>query len=465
MTNNKQGAPVAKNDVLEGEIIDLTHEGLGISKLGGYPLFIEGALINETVEFKVIKVGKNFGVAKLIKIIKESPDRVEVTDRAYAQTGTMPLQHLTYEAQLKFKKNQVENVLQKIGKLPDVKVNDVIGMDNPFGYRNKAQIPVRKHNGKLETGVFRKNSHDLIPMEDFKIQDLEIDKAVIVVRDIMRKYNVKPYNEKDNTGNLRHILVRRGYHTGEMMITLVTRTPKLFPHSKIVPDILEALPEVVSIVQNVNPKKTNVILGQEVIVLHGEDKYQDKLLNHTFEISHRSFFQVNTSQAEVLYSKVLEFAQLTGEETVIDAYCGIGTITLALAEKAKEVYGIEIIEPAVLDARRNAELNGIENVTYQVGAAEDVMLDWSKEGREADLLVVDPPRKGLEGQFIDAVIKMQPKKMVYVSCNPSTLARDLALLVEGGYTVEQVQPVDMFPQTSHVETVVLMSRVKVNTMF
>lgn len=454
MTNNKQGAPVAKNDVLEGEIIDLTHEGLGISKLGGYPLFIEGALINETVEFKVIKVGKNFGVAKLIKIIKESPDRVEVTDRAYAQTGTMPLQHLAYEAQLKFKKNQVENVLQKIGKLPDVKVNDVIGMDNPFGYRNKAQIPVRKHNGKLETGVFRKNSHDLIPMEDFKIQDLEIDKAVIVVRDIMRKYNVKPYNEKDNTGNLRHILVRRGYHTGEMMITLVTRTPKLFPHSKIVPDILEALPEVVSIVQNVNPKKTNVILGQEVIVLHGEDKYQDKLLNHTFEISHRSFFQVNTSQAEVLYSKVLEFAQLTGEETVIDAYCGIGTITLALAEKAKEVYGIEIIEPAVLDARRNAELNGIENVTYQVGAAEDVMLDWSKEGREADLLVVDPPRKGLEGQFIEAVIKMQPKKMVYVSCNPSTLARDLALLVEGGYTVEQVQPVDMFPQTSHVEVIV-----------
>lgn len=461
MTNNKQGAPVAKNDVLEGEIIDLTHEGLGISKLGGYPLFIEGALINETVEFKVIKVGKNFGVAKLIKIIKESPDRVEVTDRAYAQTGTMPLQHLAYEAQLKFKKNQVENVLQKIGKLPDVKVNDVIGMDNPFGYRNKAQIPVRKHNGKLETGVFRKNSHDLIPMEDFKIQDLEIDKAVIVVRDIMRKYNVKPYNEKDNTGNLRHILVRRGYHTGEMMITLVTRTPKLFPHSKIVPDILEALPEVVSIVQNVNPKKTNVILGQEVIVLHGEDKYQDKLLNHTFEISHRSFFQVNTSQAEVLYSKVLEFAQLTGEETVIDAYCGIGTITLALAEKAKEVYGIEIIEPAVLDARRNAELNGIENVTYQIGAAEDVMLDWSKEGREADLLVVDPPRKGLEGQFIEAVIKMQPKKMVYVSCNPSTLARDLALLVEGGYTVEQVQPVDMFPQTSHVETVALLTKKQV----
>lgn len=460
MSNNKEKfeVPVEKNETYQGEIIDLTHEGLGVAKIEHYPLFIEGALVGETIEFKVIKIGKSYGIGKLTKIIGQSPDRVEITDKAYAQTGTMPLQHLSYEAQLKFKKSQVETVLEKIGKLPDVKVNDVIGMDNPFGYRNKAQIPVRKHKEKLDTGVFRKKSHDLIPMEDFKIQDPEIDKAVVAVRDIMRKYSIKPYNEKENTGNLRHILVRRGYHTGEMMIVLVTRTPKLFPLSKIVPDILEALPEVVSIVQNVNPKKTNVILGQEVIVLHGEDKYRDNLLGHTFEISHRSFFQVNTVQAEILYSKVLEFAELTGEETVIDAYSGIGTITLALAEKAKEVYGIEIIEPAVIDAKRNAELNGIENVTYQVGAAEDVLLEWSNKGRTADLLVVDPPRKGLEGQFIDAVLTMQPKKMVYVSCNPSTLARDLALLVEGGYTVEKVQPVDMFPQTSHVESVTLLTR-------
>ncbi|WP_423189882.1 23S rRNA (uracil(1939)-C(5))-methyltransferase RlmD [Alkalibacterium sp. f15] len=460
MSNSKGNfeAPVEKNETYQGEIIDLTHEGLGVAKIEHYPLFIEGALVGETVEFKVIKIGKSFGIGKLTKIIGQSPDRVEITNKAYTQTGTMPLQHLSYKAQLKFKKNQIETVLQKIGKLPDVKVEDVIGMENPFGYRNKAQIPVRKYNGKLETGFFRKNSHDLIPMENFKIQDPEIDKAVVVVRDIMRKYNVKPYNEKENIGNLRHIIVRRGYHTGELMIVLVTRTAKLFPLSKIVPDILEALPEVVSIIQNVNHKRTNVILGQEVIVLHGEDKYRDKLLGHTFEISHRSFFQVNTVQAEILYSKVLEFAELTGEETVIDAYSGIGTITLALAEKAKKVYGIELIEPAVEDAKRNAELNGIENVTYQVGAAEEVMLEWSKQGRKADLLVVDPPRKGLEGQFIDAVLEMQPEKMIYVSCNPSTLARDLALLVEGGYTVEKVQPVDMFPQTSHVESVTLLTK-------
>lgn len=457
-STKKFKAPVEKNETYQGEIVDLTHEGLGVAKIDHYPLFIEGALIGETIEFKVIKVGKSFGVGKLTKIIDQSPDRVEVKDKAYAQTGTMPLQHLNYKGQLAFKKSQVENVMHKIAKLPDVPVYDVIGMENPFGYRNKAQIPVRKVKGKLETGVYRKNSHDLIPMEDFKIQDPEIDKAIVTVRDIMRTYNVKPYNEKDNTGNLRHILVRRGYHTGEMMIVLVTRTPKLFPVSKIVPDILEELPNVVSIIQNVNPKKTNVILGQEVIVLHGEDTYHDKLLDHTFEISHRSFFQVNTAQAEVLYSKVIEFAELTGEETVIDAYSGIGTITLALAEKAKEVYGIEVIEPAVEDAKRNAKLNGIENVTYQVGAAEEVMLEWSKEGRTADLLVVDPPRKGLDEQFIDAVLEMQPKKMIYVSCNPATLARDLALLVEGGYTAQKVQPVDMFPQTSHIESVTLLTR-------
>lgn len=460
MSNNKENfkAPVKKNETYQENIVDLTHEGMGVAKVESYPVFIEGALIGEIVDFKVIKVGKSFGVGKLEKIVKRSPDRVDIKDKAYSQTGTMPLQHLTYEAQLTFKKSQVENVMEKIAKLPDVPVYDVIGMENPYGYRNKAQIPVRKHKGKLDTGFFRKNSHDLIPMEDFIIQDPEIDKAVVTVRDIMRNYGVKPYNEKDNTGNLRHILVRRGYHTGELMIVLVTRTPKLFPLSKIVPDILEEIPNVVSIVQNVNPKKTNVILGQEVIVLHGEDKYHDKLLDHTFEISHRSFFQVNTSQAEVLYSKVLEFAELTGEETVIDAYSGIGTITLALAEKAKEVYGIELIEPAVEDAKRNAELNGVENVTYQVGAAEEVMLEWSKDGRTADLLVVDPPRKGLDGQFIDAVLEMQPKKMVYVSCNPATLARDLALLVEGGYTAEKIQPVDMFPQTSHIESVTLLTR-------
>lgn len=455
-----QTIPVSKNEQHTVTIEDLTFEGMGVGKIKGYPLFIEDALPGEQVEIKVHKTGKTYGYGKVMNRLTSSADRVPLRNPRYTRVGITPLQHMSYSAQLAFKKQQLENVMQRIARMTEVPVLNTIGMEEPWGYRNKAQIPVRKLDDKLTTGFFRKNSHDLIAMEDFYIQDPKIDKAIIAVRDIMREYGVKPYNEKGNTGNLRHIVVRRGYHTGEMMIVLVTRTAKLFPTSKIIPDILEALPEVVSIVQNVNPTGTNVILGPDAIVLYGEDKYTDELMGNTFEISHRSFYQVNPLQTEKLYQTVLDFAELTGEETVIDAYCGIGTITLALAKKAKEVYGIELIEMAVEDAKRNAVLNGVENVTYQVGAAEEVMLEWSKEERTADLLVVDPPRKGLEGQFIEAVIEMKPSKMVYVSCNPATLARDLALLAEGGYNVEKVQPVDMFPQTTHVESVTLLTRNK-----
>ncbi|MER2040515.1 23S rRNA (uracil(1939)-C(5))-methyltransferase RlmD [Desemzia incerta] len=453
-----QTIPVNKNEQHTVTIEDLTFEGMGVAKINGYPLFIEDALPGEKAEVKIHKTGKTYGYAKVMNRLTSSKDRVPLKNRSYTRAGIAPLQHMSYAAQLAFKKKQVANVMQRIARMPEVPVLDTMGMEEPWGYRNKAQVPVRKVEGLLTTGFFRKNSHDLIPMEDFYIQDPKIDEAIIAVRDIMREYGVKPYNEKDNTGNLRHIVVRRGYHTGEMMIVLVTRTAKLFPTSKIIPAIQEALPEVVSIVQNVNPRGTNVILGEEAIVLYGEDKYRDELMGNTFEISHRSFYQVNPLQTEKLYQTVLDFAAMTGEETVIDAYCGIGTITLALAKKAKEVYGIEIVEMAVEDAKRNAALNGVENVTYQLGAAEEVMLKWAEEERTADLLVVDPPRKGLEGQFIEAVLEMKPTKMVYVSCNPATLARDLALLAEGGYNVEKIQPVDLFPQTNHVESVTLLTR-------
>ncbi|MGX7395286.1 23S rRNA (uracil(1939)-C(5))-methyltransferase RlmD [Carnobacterium mobile] len=448
--------PVQKNEKHTVKIEDLTHEGMGVAKIDGYPLFIEDALPGEEMEVKIHKTGKSFGYAKSMKRLTSSQNRVEVKDENFTRAGIAPLQHMHYPAQLTFKKQQVKNVMKRIAKMPDVKIFDTIGMAEPWGYRNKAQVPVRKVNEKLTTGFFRRNSHDLIPMENFYIQDPKIDEAIIKVRDIMRTYSVKPYNEKENTGNLRHIIIRRGYYTGEMMVILVTRTAKLFPTSKIIPDILEALPEVVSIVQNINPTRTNTILGEDAIVLYGEDQYKDTLLGKTYEISHRSFYQVNPVQTEKLYSVVLDYAELTGEETVIDAYSGIGTITLSLADKAKHVYGIETVEPAVENAKANAALNQIENVTFEAGLAEEVMVEWSKEGRKADVLVVDPPRKGLEGQFIDAVLEMKPTKMIYVSCNPATLARDLALLAEGGYTVEKIQPVDLFPQTNHVESVALL---------
>jgi len=456
---NKTAAPVRKNETLEAEIIDLTHEGMGVAKIEYYPIFIEGALVGETVEFKVIKTKKTFGFGKLLKVIEKSPDRVEIEDKVYAQTGTMPLQHLSYPAQLNFKKEQVEKVLSKIGNLSDIAVEEVIGMDDPFGYRNKAQVPVRKIDGRLTTGFFRKNSHDVIPIEDFKIQDPKIDQAILTVRDIMRKFHVKPYNEKAHTGWLRHIIVRRGYFSGELMVVLVTNTHDFHREEEIVSALTRALPEMVSLIQNINTEKTNVILGSESRVLFGQDSYKDNLLGFTFTISHQSFYQVNPVQTEKLYQTAVDFAGLSGNETVIDAYCGIGTLTLALSRQAKHVYGMEIVEPAIENAKLNAETNGVANVSFEVGPAENIITEWAKADKRADVIVVDPPRKGLAPEFIDAVLTMKPEKMVYVSCNPGTLARDLKILSESGYTVEKVQPVDMFPQTYHVETVVLMSRV------
>lgn len=452
--------PVKKNEKHTVKIEDLTHEGMGVAKIDGYPIFIENALPGEEMEIKIHKTGKSFGYGKSMKRLTSSQNRVEIKDENYTRVGITPLQHMTYSSQLTFKRQQLRNVLARIAKMPEVPVFETIGMAEPWGYRNKAQIPVRKIDDKLTTGFFRKNSHDVIPMENFVIQDPKIDEAVVAVRDIMREFNVKPYNEGANTGNLRHIIVRRGYYTGEMMIVLVTRTAKLFPTSKILPAITEALPEVVSIIQNVNPNRTNKIMGSENILLWGQDYFTDTLLGNTFEISASAFYQVNPTQTEKLYQTVLDYAELTGEETVIDAYCGIGTISLSLAKNAKHVYGVESVEAAVENAKNNAKLNKIDNVTFEAGLAEDVMLEWSKEDLGVDLLVVDPPRKGLEGTFIEATLEMMPKKIVYVSCNPATLARDLALFAEGGYSVEKVQPVDLFPQTNHVESVTLLTRIE-----
>ncbi|MDE1549603.1 23S rRNA (uracil(1939)-C(5))-methyltransferase RlmD [Jeotgalibaca caeni] len=460
MKQENQQAPVSKNEVVTVTFEDLTSEGLGVGKVEGYPLFVVDGLPGEQAKVKVTKVGKSYGFARIEERLTTSQDRIPTRDALGTQVGTMPLQHLRYEAQLAFKHNVVKQDLTRIGKLPHIEVLPTIGMDNPWGYRNKAQIPVRAKDGKLVTGFFRKKTHELVPMKNFHIQDPKIDEAIVVVRDILQEYGVKAYDEKKHTGMIRHIMIRRGYHTGEMMVVLVTRTPKLFPISKIVPDILGALPEVVSIVHNINPKRNNVILGEESVVLHGEDVFHDQLLGHTFAISSKSFYQVNPVQTEKLYQLALDAAELTGEETVIDAYCGIGTITLALAEKAKHVFAMEIVEDSILMAEKNAKENGIENVTFEVGAAEEVLPKWAGEGVKADVIVVDPPRKGLEQAFIEAAVEVGPEKIVYVSCNPATLARDLAIFAEKGYHATTAQPVDMFPQTLHVETVVALHKEK-----
>lgn len=451
--------PVEKNNIYEVEITDLTHQGLGVAHIEDYPIFIENALPKEVVTIKMNHVGQNIGHAKVIEWKKTSPHRVNIVDEVYTQNGTMPLQHLEYAEQLKFKQKQVQRLLQRAGLKEKIPVLETIGMEHPYGYRNKAQIPVREIDGQLTTGFYRKNSHDLIPIEDFIIQEPRIDEAIVIVRDILRKYLAKAYNEKEHTGDIRHIIVRRGHETEEMMIVLVTRSFALPNLQEIVADIRQEIPEVVSIVQNINSEKTNVILGKQAMVLFGQDFYKDKLLDHTFKISHQSFYQVNSIQTEKLYDTAVNFADLNGEETVVDAYCGIGTMTLALAEEAEKVYGVEIVPDAIKNANTNAKDNNIKNVEYAVGDAGDWLVKEAKEGLAVDVVVVDPPRKGITQEFIDAVLTIQPEKMVYVSCNPSTLARDLKILNDGGYQIEKVQPVDMFPQTYHVECVALMSRV------
>ncbi|MFO1442402.1 23S rRNA (uracil(1939)-C(5))-methyltransferase RlmD [Bacillus sp. Bva_UNVM-123] len=445
--------PVQKNDYIDVIVEDLTHDGAGVAKVDGYPLFVPNTLPGEKAKIKVIKVNKGYGFGKLIEIYEESPYRVKPSCLIYKECGGCQLQHVSYEGQLKAKEKQVRDVLERIGKLGNVKVHPVLGMQNPWRYRNKAQVPIGEQEGGLIGGFYQQRSHQIINMKECIIQQEKNDEVVQTVIDICSRYGVHAYNEGKNKGDLRHIMARYGLVTGEVMVVLVTRTADLPHKNKMIEDIISQIQGVKSIVQNINPKKTNVIFGEETKLLWGEEVIYDFIGDIKFAISARSFYQVNPEQTKVLYEKALEYANLTGEENVIDAYCGIGTISLFLAKKAKKVFGVEIVPEAIEDAKRNAELNSISNAEFAVGEAEVVIPRWFEEGNAADVLVVDPPRKGCDEALLQTIIDMKPKKVVYVSCNPGTLARDLRILEDGGYKTVEVQPVDMFPQTMHVECV------------
>ncbi|ABS73098.1 23S rRNA (uracil(1939)-C(5))-methyltransferase RlmD [Bacillus velezensis] len=451
----KMKPPIEKNEYYDVTFEDLTHDGAGVAKVQGFPIFVPNALPEEKAQIKVTRVKKGFAFGRLIELKEESPHRTDAPCPIYKQCGGCQLQHMTYEGQLLFKQKQVKDVLERIGKLnlSKVIVHPTLGMEDPWNYRNKAQVPVGEREGGLVAGFYQQRSHDIIDMSACLIQQSKNDEAVQAVKDICTSYGVKAYNEERHKGWLRHIMVRYGVVTGEMMIVFITRTSD-FPHkAKIIEDITAQFPHVKSIVQNINPNKTNVIFGNETNVIWGEEYIYDLIGDVKFAISARSFYQVNPEQTKVLYDKALEYAELQGEETVIDAYCGIGTISLFLAKQAKKVYGVEIVPEAIEDAKRNAELNGITNAEFAVGEAETVIPKWYKEGITADTLVVDPPRKGCDEALLRTIIDMKPKRVVYVSCNPGTLARDLRMLEDGGYQTLEVQPVDMFPHTNHVEVV------------
>ncbi|WLR51117.1 23S rRNA (uracil(1939)-C(5))-methyltransferase RlmD [Bacillus tianshenii] len=454
----KPKPPVTKNDKVFVTFEDLTHEGAGVAKVDGYPLFVPYGLPGERAEVKVTKVKKNFGFGRIETLIEESPERVEPPCPIYRPCGGCQLQHMSYKAQAEYKQKHVKDVMARIGHLPDVPVHPVLGMDEPWNYRNKAQVPVGEREGKLIAGFYQKRSHSIIDMESCLIQAEDNDTVIQGVKRIADKYGIRAYDEKKHQGTLRHIMTRTSRNSGQVMLVIVTKNEQLPHKKKLIDSITAHYPQVASVVQNVNPKRTNVIFGDKTTVLWGEEYLYDTIGDIKFAISARSFYQVNPEQTKVLYDKALEYAQLTGEETVIDAYCGIGTISLFLAQKAKKVYGVEIVPEAIEDAKRNAELNGFNNVEFAAGEAETLIPQWHKQGIHADVIVVDPPRKGCDESLLQTMLEMKPKRIVYVSCNPATLARDLQILEGGGYQTKEVQPVDMFPQTMHVENVAWLER-------
>jgi 23S rRNA (uracil1939-C5)-methyltransferase len=454
----KKKTPVTKNDELTATITDLTYQGMGVAKIDGYPLFVAGALPGEQVKLHVLKADKKYGFAKAIEYLTTSPERVAVGKKELVQTGIAPLQHWAYPAQLKYKRKLVVDLLQK-AHLSHLEVAQTVGMDEPRQYRNKAQVPAREYQGQLTTGFFRRGSHNFIPLEDYEIQDPRIDEVILAVRDILREFNVPAYNEEKHTGVIRNVMVRRGHYSGEVMVVLITRTKKLKGAAEISAKIQEQCPDVVSVQQNINPDQTNVILGKTTKVMRGRNYIQDQLNGLTFNISAQSFYQVNPVQTEKLYARAVELADLHGDETVIDAYCGIGTISLSLAKAAKKVYGVEIVPQAIEDAKENARLNKLDNLHFEVGTAEETMKKWADNGIKPAVIVVDPPRKGLTADFIEAAAKTAPQKIVYVSCNPATLVRDIERFGEQGYSVKRpLEPFDQFPQTTHVESVTVLER-------
>lgn len=449
-----------KNDTYEIEITGMTHEGLGVGKVDDMAVFVQGAIDGEKVIAKIIKLAKNYAVARVEEWIAESPGRQEPFCPVYKRCGGCSLQHMTYDKQLEFKHRVVTDNLERIGGFRGIRVNQVIGMVDPMNYRNKAQYPVGMGDGGPIAGFYARRSHTIIDSDSCGIQHPGSEKVRNTVMEAVRKLKIPVYNEETGEGILRHIVTRVSYATGDIMVILVVTKENVPGLDRLIRKLTCEVPEVKSIVLNINKRRDNVILGDTVRTVYGSDTLIDRLGHLTFHISPLSFYQVNPVQTVVLYEKAVEFAGLTGSETVFDLYCGIGTISLFLAEKAGKVIGVEVVPEAVEAANKNAKANNISNAEFHCGAAEEIVPRLYEKEIRADVVVVDPPRKGCDTALLETMVKMQPERIVYVSCNPSTLARDLKYLAANCYDIREVQPVDLFPWTEHVETVVLMSRVE-----
>ena len=450
-----------KNDLVTLEIEDCGIDGEGIGKADGFTVFVKDAVIGDTVTAKIIKAKKNYGYGRLMEVLKPSPYRVEPKCEFARQCGGCQLQALSYDQQLVFKTNKVKGHLERIGGFTDIPMEPIIGMDELFHYRNKAQFPVgRNKEGKIVTGFYAGRTHNIIENRDCALGVAENKEVLDRVIAHMEKYGIEPYNEATGKGLVRHVLIRYGYFTKEVMVCLILNGNKIPKEEQLVKSLCE-IPGMTSITINVNKKHSNVILGEEIRLLWGQEYITDRIGDISYQISPLSFYQVNPMQTQKLYAKALEYADLHGQETVWDLYCGIGTISLFLAQKAKFVRGVEIVPAAIENAKENAKLNGLENTEFFVGKAEEVLpREYKKNGVYADVIVVDPPRKGCDETLLETMIEMNPDRIVYVSCDSATLARDLKYLCERGYELRKVCPVDQFGMTVHVETVVLLSQQK-----
>ena len=452
-----------KNQEIMLVIEDFTKDGEGLGKYQGFPLFVKDTVIGDKVKVSITKLKKNYGYARLTEIIEPSPDRVEPPCPVARQCGGCKIQQLSYEKQKEFKWNQVANCLKRIGGFVDIeeKMEPICGMEHPWHYRNKAQYPVGlDRDGNIVAGFYAGRTHTIVPNTDCLIQ-AKVNKDILeIILRHLRKNHIRPYDEKTHTGLVRHILTRVGFVTGEIMVCLIVNGKKeQLKNSAILVEQLSAIPGMTSIVVNTNKEKTNRILGPVCETLWGRDYIEDYIGNVRYQIGPLSFFQVNPAQTKVLYSKALEYADLKGEETVWDLYCGIGTISLFLAQKARQVYGVEIVKEAIDDARRNAALNQMDNVTFYVGKAEEVVpAEYERTGVCPDVIVVDPPRKGCEASLLHTMTAMAPERIVYVSCDPGTLARDCRILCDEGYEITRVAVVDQFGHSCHIESVVKLVR-------
>lgn len=450
--------PVEKNKDYEIYIDGFGSMGEGIGKIDNFTVFVKGAVKGEKVKAKITKVNKNFAFGRVMDIIEKSQDRTEPICPAYKRCGGCQMQHLSYKAQLEFKKQKVIDCIERIGKIKmdSVTVHDTIGMEPPYYYRNKVQLPVGEKNGEVQIGFYAERSHEIINIDKCYIQFEAANEIIKLVKEWMNKFKIQGYDEETGKGTLRHIMIRKGFKTEQIMLVLVTVNEALPYKKELIESLTQNIDGITGIIQNINRKKTNVILGEKEITLWGDNQIQDYIGQFKFNISSKSFFQVNPVQTEKLYAAALKYAGLTGNEVVFDAYCGTGTISLFLSQNAKMVYGVEIIPEAIENAKINADQNKVTNAEFIVGKSEEEIPKLIKRGIKPDVVVVDPPRKGCEKVLLESIASAAPRNIVYVSCDPATLSRDLGILSELGYEVKEVQPVDMFPATGHVETVVLL---------